>query len=199
MKSRQLFLPIVCSIAISPLAVFAAEPTHSNSPVGQQDNYEEGEIRDAWMEGKLETAFLLNRQLNNFTIDVEVNGSTAMLEGTVSSEIDRDLAEQVTLNIDGIESVRNNLQVDRELDFDDPDGERDLGSRLSDATLTAEVKIKLLANNETEGLSINVDTVNNVVTLRGDVSSNSVKERSAEVAREVEGVTRVDNQLVVRN
>lgn len=199
MKSNRKLLPIICSFAFIPLTGMAAEPSHTNSTSGHNSEYAEGDLHDAWMEGKLETAFLLNRHLNNFTIDVEVNDQTAILEGTVSSAIDRDLAEQISMNTDGIEMVRNNLQIDREIDIDEPGAERSFGDRVSDATLTAEVKVKLLANNDTEGLSINVDTVDNVVTLKGDVSSNAEKELSGRIASEVEGVMSVNNQLMIRN
>ncbi len=201
MKSKQLFLPILCSIAIVPFGAYATQPAHPDSTSVHNNDYEaeDGELREAWMEGKLESAFLLNRQLNNFTIDAEVDRNTAILEGSVSSDVDRELAEQISLNVDGIENIRNNLRVDRDIEMNDSEQERNFGDRISDATLTAEVKLKLLANDDTEGLSINVDTVDNEVTLEGDVSSNAEKELSAQIAREVDGVTNVNNRLIVRN
>lgn len=199
MKSNRQLLPIICSLAFVPLQGIAAKPSDSNRTPGQDSDYAAGELHDAWMEGKLETAFLLNRHLNNFTIDVEVDDQTALLEGTVPSAIDRDLAEQISMDTDGINTVRNHLQIDREMDGNGMETERSFGDRVSDATLTAEVKLKLLANSDTEGLSINVETVDDVVTLEGDVSSNAQKRLSGQIANEVEGVTSVNNRLIVRN
>ena len=69
----------------------------------------------------------------------------------------------------------------------------------SDATITAKVKSKFVADDQLKAHEINVDTKNGVVTLRGAVADPSSKDRAALVAREVEGVTSVDNQLIVRS
>jgi osmotically-inducible protein OsmY len=143
---------------------------------------------------------LFNRQLNNFTIDPEVIGSTVVLTGTVDSEVDKELAEQIAMGIDGIAEVTNRLIVA-------PSGEdrsttsssgRTFSDKVEDATLTAEVKTKLLANDETDGLSIHVDTVAREVTLTGDVESAAEKDLAAEITRQVDGVIGVSNKLQVK-
>ena len=160
-----------------------------------------GDLREAWLEGKLEMVFLLNRHLNNFTIDPEVEGSKATLNGSVESEIDRDLAEEVALNVDGVESVDNKLKVDKERRKDGKnEGKRSFAQTIEDSTLTAEVKLKLLANSHTSGLNIDVDTERQVVTLNGEVGSAEEKALAKELAANVQGVTNVvDNLSVVKS
>ena len=68
----------------------------------------------------------------------------------------------------------------------------------SDATITAKVKSKFVADDQLKAHEINVDTKNGVVTLRGSVADPNAKDRATTVAREVEGVTSVNNELVVR-
>jgi len=68
----------------------------------------------------------------------------------------------------------------------------------SDATITAKVKSKFVADDQLKAHEINVDTKDGVVTLRGSVADANAKERATTVAREVEGVTTVNNELVVR-
>ena len=46
--------------------------------------------------------------------------------------------------------------------------------------------------------SINVDTNGTVVTLKGQVDSQETKKRAEEVARRVNGVTEVKNELTVK-
>lgn len=43
-------------------------------------------------------------------------------------------------------------------------------------TATALVKTKLLANQSTHGIAINVDTFNNMVSLTGEVSTSEEKD-----------------------
>lgn len=69
----------------------------------------------------------------------------------------------------------------------------------NDATITAKVKSKFVADDQLKAHEINVDTKNGVVTLSGSVADPASKDRAAVVAREVEGVTSVNNQLVVRS
>lgn len=159
------------------------------------------EAKDAWREGKLETVLLFNRHLNNFTIDVDVDGTTATLSGKVESAVDKELAEQVALSVDGIKRVKNDLEIapSDEARKTANDESRTFTNKVEDATLTAEVKMKLLANGETGGLSINVDTVNRTVTLSGKVDSSAERALAEQVAANVNGVESVDNKLKVEN
>lgn len=69
---------------------------------------------------------------------------------------------------------------------------------LSDAWLTAKTKLALLADEDVSGTSINVDTSNGVVTLKGEVESQAQKAKAMEIARSIEGVKQVEEQLVVK-
>ena len=69
---------------------------------------------------------------------------------------------------------------------------------LDDATITAKVKTTLIADNSLSGLSIDVDTSQNVVTLRGMVASDELRRHAEELARKVEGVKEVKNELTVK-
>ncbi len=158
-------------------------------------------IRDAWVEGKLEAVFLLNRHLNNFTISPEVKGNTATLTGSVESDIDRDLAEQLTINIDEIDRVENKLKVankeEKASREGDADAERSFASRVEDATVTADVKLHILSNDNIGGLDIDVDTKDGRVTLTGQVNSSVEKDLAGTIAKNVDGVKSIDNKLTV--
>lgn len=161
----------------------------------------EAKSSDAWREGKLDTIYLFNRHLNNFTIDPEVDGNTVVLTGRVESQVDKDLAEQLARGLDGITHVTNRLSV---VPSDDARREisevnRSFIDKVEDATLTAEVKTKLLANAETSGLTIDVDTVAGNVTLNGTVASNAEKRLAKSIAEQVNGVHEVYNMLAVKS
>ncbi|MFC6669946.1 BON domain-containing protein [Marinobacterium aestuariivivens] len=67
---------------------------------------------DLWVKAKLETTYLLNRQLNPFDIKTDIKDGVAVLSGTVESDVERDLAEALALSIEGIQEVKNELKVD---------------------------------------------------------------------------------------
>jgi osmotically-inducible protein OsmY len=68
----------------------------------------------------------------------------------------------------------------------------------TDPNITAQVKSKLLADPDVAGLRIDVDTKDHVVTLTGTVKTQAEESRALQLAREVEGVLRVTDQLTVQ-
>jgi len=157
-------------------------------------------IEDAWIDGSIETAFLFNTHLNNFKIDTDVNNGVVTLRGTVESDIDRDLAEEIAKGVEGVARVDNQLVVGAVEPEDRDRAEaqsRDFRQWAADATTTAEVKAKLLANDNTEGLAIDVDTRANVVTLSGKVDSKEEAQLAEQIADNVDGVAEVQNELTI--
>jgi osmotically-inducible protein OsmY len=69
----------------------------------------------------------------------------------------------------------------------------------TDAYITSATKARLLAEEKTPGLDINVDTENGVVTLFGTVPSADAKRKAEAEARKVSGVRKVENELVVKS
>jgi hyperosmotically inducible protein len=71
------------------------------------------------------------------------------------------------------------------------------GQNIDDATLTASVKSQLVADKAANLTRIDVDTNNGVVYLNGTVESAEQKARAEQLARRVDGVKRVVNNLQV--
>jgi len=73
-----------------------------------------------------------------------------------------------------------------------------VGDKLSDAAVTTRVKADLSDEQQLHDSSIDVETTDHVVTLRGAVSSNAARAKAGDIARQAEGVTRVVNEIVVK-
>ena len=69
--------------------------------------------------------------------------------------------------------------------------------KITDAWILTKVKAQFVGEDALEHSDINVDVRNNVVFLKGTVASQAGKARAAEIARATEGVTRVENNLVI--
>lgn len=72
------------------------------------------------------------------------------------------------------------------------------GKNVDDTTISASVKSKLVADRAANLTRVDVDTTNRVVALNGVVESAEQKRRAEELARQVDGVRRVDNNLQVQ-
>jgi osmotically-inducible protein OsmY len=202
MKNRNI-LALACTSFIlggafsTPVLAEHHEMSKDNGSVSRDTT---DKASDAWREGKLDTLYLFNRHLNNFSIDPEVRGNTVTLIGKVDSNVDKDLAEELAKGIDGITNVDNQLTVvpsdEARENYDEND--RTFSEMVEDSTLTAEVKTKLLANSQTSGMQINVDTAGREVTLSGKVDSDAEKDLAGQIAENVDGVSRVNNKLTVK-
>lgn len=69
---------------------------------------------------------------------------------------------------------------------------------LSEGALTAKIKSKMALDDTVKALSIDIDTKGTVVTLAGSVNSEAARTRAVQLARETDGVTAVNDRLVVR-
>ncbi|WP_062067121.1 BON domain-containing protein [Cellvibrio sp. OA-2007] len=159
-------------------------------------------FKDGWIESKLETALILNKHLNPFEIDISVDNNTATLEGEVSSDIEKELAENIALGVEGIDSVSNKISVNSKPTKTAnaaPSKSRNFSQYVDDVTTTAAIKTELLASKNVKGLNIDVDTLNDKVTLSGKVSSAEEKALAQAIAAKHDGVKGVINNLQVKS
>ncbi len=68
-------------------------------------------------------------------------------------------------------------------------------SVVDNAALTTKVKTALLADDQVKGTQINVDSSDGIVKLTGTVDTPGQVSRAVEVAKGVQGVQRVENNL----
>jgi len=156
----------------------------------------DSKLKDVWVEARLESAYLFNPNLNNFGITTHAENGTVRLTGEVKSDIDKDLAGEIAKSLDGVTTVENDLEVKANLDQETANGndaDRKFGQVVADATITAKVKTKLLANDNISGTDIDVDTENNVVSLTGKVKTAVQKQLAEYIARNTSGVKSVNS------
>lgn len=72
------------------------------------------------------------------------------------------------------------------------------GDYVDDAAITTKVKTALLRDKTVGGLAIDVDTTKGRVRLGGTAKTETERSRAAELARSVDGVLSVQNDIVVR-
>ena len=77
-------------------------------------------------------------------------------------------------------------------------GQESASSYVDDATITADVKAKLIDSKDVDAGAVNVQTLHGEVALSGFAKSAAERARAEEIARTVKGVRTVRNNLVVR-
>jgi osmotically-inducible protein OsmY len=108
----------------------------------------------------------------------------------VDSTAARNEAGSLAAATSGVRKVRNNLEVRT--------GDRSAGAVLDDGVITAKVDAELAKDERTSALRVNVATRSGEVQLSGFAKSAAEKQAAAEIARRVEGVQSVRNDIDVR-
>lgn len=78
-------------------------------------------------------------------------------------------------------------------------GGRSATTITADVVTTVKVKSSLIGDSRVAATGVNVDTVNGVVTLRGEVGTAAAKKTAGHLAAKTRGVQRVNNKLHVTN
>jgi hyperosmotically inducible protein len=114
--------------------------------------------------------------------------STTGLVVTDKIDVKPDMVERKDYNDDMAREARERASKSSE----------SIGDSLDDAWIHTKIRTKLLGEGEFPGGSVNVDVKNNVVTLRGHVSTAADKAKAESIAKATDGVKSVHNQLVIK-
>jgi osmotically-inducible protein OsmY len=77
-------------------------------------------------------------------------------------------------------------------------GQQTAGAYVDDTAITASVKTRMLEDERVAGTSITVETLNGTVMLSGFAKSQAEKAAAESIARKVDGVRAVKNEITVR-
>ncbi len=146
------------------------------------------QIDDAVITSKVKLKLLEDPITKARKIDVDTVNGVVTLTGLVSSEKEMKRALELAISVEGVKKVVNNLKI----------GERGFTQYLSDKEITMRVKAKFIADPELKAFSIDVDTLNGVVTLTGVVENKSQVERAVSLAKSVPGVRAVVVNLQIK-
>lgn len=155
------------------------------------------EVIEARQESQIWTTYALSPYLRANDLKVSVHEGKATLTGNVAEDVNKDLAKQIALGVDGIKSVDNKIEVVPNYKAPAQSADRSYGEKIDDASITSEVKSKLLWSRYADGLTANVDTTRGKVKLTGTADSQEAKVAAGKLATNTRGVDSVHNQLVV--
>ncbi len=177
MAFRRLFVAGAASLLVSAPA-WAAESAAGSA------------IDDSTLNARVNAALISDSTTKARQIDVEVSNGIVQLNGFVDSAAAKSRAEALAKGVEGVREVRNNLRVGA--------GDRQAGTVVDDGVITTKVKTALIGDDQTKAHQINVTTRNGVVQLSGFVDSAAAKMQAERIARQVNGVREVQNNLDVR-
>jgi hyperosmotically inducible protein len=165
------------------LAAAACASTPTQKTAGEQ-------VDDSVTTGRVKAALVADPTTKAHQIDVETYKGKVQLNGFVDPSASKERAGEVARNTKGVASVQNNLTVKT-----DP---RTGAQTVDDGAITAKVKAALAGDPRVKAHQVNVETREGVVQLSGFVDSSEAKSTAEDLARNVDNVRSVDNEIDVK-
>jgi hyperosmotically inducible protein len=171
-----------------PLSAGAADTMHKAEENAKNTTQEvKGAVSDSWLTSKTKIALFSDGRVKGRDVRVETTDGKVYLRGKVDSEAAKTAAGDVAKGIEGVKSVKNDLQVVA------PDVRKTVQANDKEITKAIEKRFDKDANLK----KVDVRTDAGVVILSGEVPNISVSARASEMAHQVDGVQAVKNELRV--
>lgn len=163
-------------------------------------------IADEVIKSEVNRALKLEPALKQCSVFAQsADKGVVLLTGTAATMSDQILALIVTDSVDGVRHVVSEVKAPNQFMAIESKSAGDLTkatksnlvTSAGDIRITTEIKLRLLADENTPALSISVDTNRNRVSLFGTVASPAQSDRAKRVAQRVRGVAFVQNYLQV--
>lgn len=141
---------------------------------------------DTKIEESFEQTYVYKTYLKDDSIKADAKDGVVTLTGTVSSELNKALAQDTVSGIAGVTRVDNKLITDAQA-----------ATESADKWIGRKVKLALLFHRHVNYGNTTVDVKDGVVTLKGEAMNAAQKELTAEYAKDIDGVKSVKNEMTV--
>ena len=186
-KQQALIVALVAGlVAVAPLTAGAQDKTdkavEKTKEVAKDTKVA---VSDSWLTSKTKIALFADDRVKGSQVKVETKDGVVFLRGKVDSAEAKTAAETVAKGIDGVKSVKNDLQVVS------PGARKAVDAK--DADIAKAVESRLSREPDLKKIDVRADS--GVVTLTGAVPTISASAKASEMARGVGGVRSVKNEL----
>jgi hyperosmotically inducible periplasmic protein len=147
-------------------------------------------VNDSWLTAKTKIALAADSRVKGRQIEVETTEGRVILRGKVDSDDAKRAAEGITAGLDGVKTVKNELQIVV------PSTREAVEEK--DEALTVRVKAYFAKDAHLKNADIDVQTNAGVVSLTGEVRDIMTSAQASWVAWQVPGVKSVKNDLTVK-
>ncbi len=146
-------------------------------------------IDDAVIGTKIKAALIGDPVTEAHHIDVQVFKGRVQLNGFIESAAEGTQAAKLARDVGGVVAVDNNLKVR---------AEKTAGTVMDDTALMGKVKAALIGDSRTKSNEIELAINQGVVQMAGFVDNAATRTAALDIVRGVNGVVRIDNQMVIK-
>jgi hyperosmotically inducible periplasmic protein len=182
----------LCLTLCLSLSTAAAIATFTGC-AGDRYNRSTGEyIDDKSVDSRVKDALNDNPEYKFEGVNVTAFKGTVQLSGFVDTYAQKYNASSITKKVQGVRDVENDITVKS-------DSDRNTGQYVDDKSLTSRVNSALANNPDYKFDEVSVTALKGTVQLSGFVNTSDQKTKAGGIAKQVEGVQDVVNNITVKD
>ncbi|APR30642.1 MULTISPECIES: molecular chaperone OsmY [Citrobacter] len=197
LKISKTLLAVMLTSAVATGSAFAENSTTDKAQSGVESAGQKVDssmnkvgnfMDDSTITAKVKAALVDHDSIKSTDISVKTDQKVVTLSGFVESQAQAEEAVKVAKGVEGVTSVSDKLHVRDSKDTS-------VKGYAGDTAITSEVKAKLLADDIVPSRKVKVETTDGVVQLSGTVESQAQSDRAESIAKAIDGVKSVKNDL----
>ncbi|ORM66304.1 molecular chaperone OsmY [Pantoea rodasii] len=195
MNKTKIAKTLIAALATTALmggAAYAAETSSTGSKIDSSMKKVDGFMDDSGITAKAKAALVDDEAIKSTDISVKTHQGVVTLSGFVASQDQAEKAVALVQKVEGVKSVSDKLHVK-------DSKQASLKGYAGDTATTSEIKAKLLADDIVPSRNVKVETTDGVVQLSGEVANQAQSDRAEKIAKAIEGVKSVKNDLKVKS
>jgi len=154
-------------------------------------NCERRSVADSAINAMVKSKLAADNETSSANINVDTKGGAVTLTGVVTTQADKEQAERIARNTEGVTRVINNITVETYGEHDDEVA----GMSASDLAILSKIKTRYVAE---DVIGARVEVKDGMVTLKGNVENAQIRARAEYIATATSGVRGVNNLIEVR-
>ena len=197
LKISKTLLAVMLTSAVATGSAFAENATTDKAQSGVESAGQKVDssmnkvgnfMDDSTLTAKVKAALVDHESIKSTDISVKTDQKVVTLSGFVESQAQAEEAVKVAKGVEGVTSVSDKLHVRDSKNTS-------VKGYAGDTAITSEVKAKLLADDIVPSRKVKVETTDGVVQLSGTVDSQAQSDRAESIAKAIDGVKSVKNDL----
>ncbi len=177
---------VMALVAAVPLTAGAADTADKVKEKAQTTTQEtKTMVTDSWVTSKVKISLFADERVKGTQVSVDTTKGVVHLRGKVDSAEAKNAASDIAQGVEGVKSVKNDLQVVA------PRARKAVDA--SDSDIAKAVVTRLSKDKQLKKVDVRTDA--GVVTLTGQVPTIGASAKASEMARGVSGVKSVKNEL----
>ncbi len=185
----SILLPVTLAVVLALLLGGCTKATETGAGTAPKTSIGTA-IDDSVLTARVKAGLLSDSDVKSFDIKAETRKGEVQLSGFVDNQAQIDRAIAVVRAIDGVTGVDNKVAI--------KGAPTTVGNKVDDGIVTTLVKAALISDQAVKSSDIAVVTRKGEVQLSGFVDSQRQMDRAVLVARGIEGVVQVNNEMSLK-